>query len=69
MSLLSLGYWQNFGDENTYQSAKELTLHAFDREITVFDLANNYGRPTVGAAEINFGRILKESLAPYRRCV
>lgn len=62
---ISLGLWHNFGDTARYQNMREIVLTAFDNGITHFDLANNYG-PEPGAAEKNFGRILKEDLAPYR---
>lgn len=62
---LSLGFWQNFGNEKAYEEVKEIVLAAFDNGITHFDLANNYGRP-FGSAESNLGKILKEELAPYR---
>ena len=62
---LSLGLWQNFGDEKPFEDVKEIVLKAFDYGITHFDLANNYGRPA-GSAETNFGKILKKELAPYR---
>jgi len=62
---LSLGFWQNFGNEKPYEEVKEIVLAAFDHGITHFDLANNYGRPG-GSAESNLGKILKEELAPYR---
>ena len=62
---VSLGFWHNFGDNAQYSNMKELCFTAFDNGITHFDLANNYG-PEPGSAEKNFGRILKEDLAPYR---
>lgn len=62
---VSLGLWHNFGDTAVYDNMKELCFTAFDNGITHFDLANNYG-PAPGSAEINFGRMLKEDLAPYR---
>lgn len=62
---VSLGLWQNFGDTASYANMKKMVLTAFDHGITHFDLANNYG-PENGAAERNFGRILKEELMPYR---
>lgn len=65
LPVLSLGLWQNFGDTGNYENMKNMILTAFDHGITHFDLANNYG-PSNGAAEINFGRILKEELMPYR---
>ena len=62
---LSLGLWHNFGDTGVYSNMEEMCFTAFDSGITHFDLANNYG-PKPGSAEINFGRILKEHLRPYR---
>ena len=63
---LSFGLWQNFGRETTGKQQKELIFTAFDLGITHFDLANNYGFPAVGAAEENFGQILREDLKPFR---
>lgn len=62
---ISLGLWHNFGDTDLYENYIQIVHTAFDQGITHFDLANNYGPPP-GAAETNFGRILKNSLAPYR---
>ncbi|WP_378148409.1 L-glyceraldehyde 3-phosphate reductase [Cnuibacter sp. UC19_7] len=62
---VSLGLWQNFGDITPIDTQRAILRRAFDRGVTHFDLANNYG-PPYGSAEINFGRILKEDLAPYR---
>lgn len=62
---ISLGLWQNFGVNDDYETMKDIILTAFDHGITHFDLANNYG-PEPGRAEINFGKILKENLMPYR---
>jgi L-glyceraldehyde 3-phosphate reductase len=62
---LSLGLWHNFGDNFAFGAARELVLGSFDRGITHFDLANNYGPPP-GAAERNFGRLLAEDLAAHR---
>ena len=62
---LSLGLWHNFGHDRTLNSQRAILRHAFDRGITHFDLANNYG-PPYGSAEINFGRILREDLAAHR---
>ncbi|HEY8391048.1 MAG TPA: aldo/keto reductase [Clostridia bacterium] len=62
---ISLGLWQNFGNEATMQNIKEMILGAFDLGITYFDLANNYGPPP-GASEINFGRVLKSELSSHR---
>lgn len=62
---ISLGLWHNFGGVDTMSNAKALLLHAFDRGITHFDLANNYG-PPAGSAEETFGRIISGDLKPYR---
>jgi Predicted oxidoreductases (related to aryl-alcohol dehydrogenases) len=62
---VSLGFWHNFGVNDSYDNMKNMCHKAFDIGITQFDLANNYG-PTHGAAESNAGRILKESFASYR---
>lgn len=62
---ISLGLWHNFGDVDNLATQREIIHAAFDNGITHFDLANNYG-PPAGSAEINFGRILKEDLLPYR---
>ena len=62
---VSLGLWHNFGDTANFENMRPLCRTAFDNGITHFDLANNYG-PEPGSAEKNFGRILKEDLAPYR---
>ena len=62
---LSLGLWQNFGDDRPFATQREIVLKAFDLGITHFDLANNYG-PPYGAAERNFGRMFREELRPYR---
>jgi len=62
---VSLGLWHNFGDERSYDTQRAIVRRAFDLGITHFDLANNYGPPP-GSAEINFGRILKDDLLPYR---
>jgi L-glyceraldehyde 3-phosphate reductase len=65
LPVLSLGYWHNFGDDRPFETQREIALRAFDLGITHHDLANNYG-PPYGAAELNFGRLLKRDLAPYR---
>lgn len=62
---ISIGLWQNFGINDDYEVMKDIILTAFDNGITHFDLANNYG-PEPGRAEINFGKIFKENLKPYR---
>ena len=65
LSAVSLGLWHNFGSTGCYDNMRAMCFTAFDNGITHFDLANNYGPPE-GAAEINFGKILKEDLHPYR---
>lgn len=62
---ISLGLWHNFGESDPLTNQRALITRAFDLGITHFDLANNYG-PPAGAAEENFGRILKKDLASYR---
>ncbi len=62
---ISLGLWQNFGDGKPIEDQRAILRRAFDLGVTHFDLANNYG-PPYGSAEINFGRILREDLRPYR---
>ena len=62
---VSLGLWHNFGDNADYQNICKICFTAFDRGITHFDLANNYG-PAAGSAERNFGKILSEHLGQYR---
>jgi L-glyceraldehyde 3-phosphate reductase len=62
---LSLGLWQNFGDDRPEETQRAILRRAFDRGVTHFDLANNYG-PPYGRAEENFGRYLREDFAPYR---
>src|SRR6266571_3938375 len=62
---VSLGLWQNFGDERPLDGQRKILRRAFDLGVTHFDLANNYG-PPYGSAEINFGRIMREDLRPYR---
>lgn len=62
---VSLGLWHNFGDTARYDNMKAICLTAFDHGVTHFDLANNYG-PEPGAAEKNFGRILREELGAHR---
>src|SRR5438128_6554919 len=62
---ISLGLWNNFGDDKPLETQRAIIRRAFDRGVTHIDLANNYGPPP-GAAEINFGRIFEEDLAAYR---
>jgi L-glyceraldehyde 3-phosphate reductase len=76
---ISLGLWQNFGDDRPLTTQRAIIRRAFDLGITHFDLANNYGGigpaetlgqgnygSPYGSAEINFGRIMREDLRPYR---
>jgi L-glyceraldehyde 3-phosphate reductase len=62
---ISLGLWQNFGDDRPLADSRAILRRAFDLGITHFDLANNYG-PPYGSAEINFGRVFAEDFRPYR---
>jgi L-glyceraldehyde 3-phosphate reductase len=65
LPVLSLGLWNNFGDDFPLESQRAIVRRAFDLGITHFDLANNYG-PPYGSAEENFGRLFAHDLAPYR---
>lgn len=56
---ISLGLWHNFGSVDDFENGRSIIRRAFDRGITHFDLANNYG-PAPGSAEENFGKILKQ---------
>ncbi len=63
---ITLGLWHNFGGNNKMSNeSKKMLFRAFDRGITHFDLANNYG-PPYGSAEKNFGRVIKSDLKKYR---
>jgi L-glyceraldehyde 3-phosphate reductase len=62
---VSLGLWQNFGDDRAIETQRAIILRAFDLGVTHFDLANNYG-PPYGSAERNFGLVLREDLRRYR---
>ena len=62
---VSLGLWHNFGTNDSFDNMVEMCTTAFDLGITHFDLANNYG-PEYGAAETNFGKILKTTFAGLR---
>lgn len=62
---ISLGLWQNFGDTAPLERSREMLLHAFDKGICHFDLANNYG-PSYGSAESTFGTVMQSDLKPYR---
>ncbi|MDF2386191.1 L-glyceraldehyde 3-phosphate reductase [Nostoc ellipsosporum NOK] len=62
---ISLGLWQNFGGTDVFETGRAMLRRAFDRGVTHFDLANNYG-PPYGAAEENFGRVLASDFAGHR---
>jgi L-glyceraldehyde 3-phosphate reductase len=62
---VSLGFWQNFGGVDAFETGRAMVRRAFDRGVTHFDLANNYG-PPYGSAEENFGRILRKDFRKYR---
>lgn len=62
---ISLGLWQNFGGSDVFETGREVLRRAFDRGVTHFDLANNYG-PPYGSAEENFGRVLASDFACHR---
>src|SRR6188508_3809264 len=62
---LSLGLWQNFGDDRPEETQRAILRHAFDRGVTHFDLANNYG-PPYGRAEENMGVYLRDDFANLR---
>ncbi len=62
---ISLGLWHNFGFNDDFRNCREIIRTAFDRGITCFDLANNYGPPP-GSAEAVFGSILRKDFSPYR---
>ena len=62
---ISLGLWQNFGDDRPIEIQRAIVRRAFDRGVTHFDLANNYGPPN-GSAETNFGRLLREDFSSLR---
>ncbi|MGN6803434.1 MAG: L-glyceraldehyde 3-phosphate reductase [Ginsengibacter sp.] len=65
LPMISLGLWHNFGEIDDFENCRDIIHTAFDNGITHFDLANNYGPPP-GAAEVTFGKILKQDLRPYR---
>ncbi len=62
---ITLGLWHNFGGKNISSESKKMIFRAFDRGVTHFDLANNYG-PPYGAAELNFGKLMNSDLRPFR---
>ncbi len=65
LPIISLGFWQNFGDVDDADEYKKIVYKAFDKGITHFDFANNYGPPP-GSAEQNVGAILKKDFKGYR---
>jgi L-glyceraldehyde 3-phosphate reductase len=65
LSELSLGLWHNFGGVDLFENSKRMLHYAFDKGVTYFDLANNYG-PPYGSAEETFGKVMKSSFMPYR---
>lgn len=65
LPLISLGLWHNFGDTGNFATMKDIVFKAFEKGVTSFDLANNYGPPP-GSTETNFGRILREGLGAHR---
>lgn len=65
LPVVSLGLWQNFGEENNFDTCRSILLKAFDHGITYFDLANNYG-PPAGSAEHTFGRVMNAELRGHR---
>jgi len=62
---VSLGLWQNFGQDVPFERQRQILCRAFDLGVTHFDLANNYG-PPAGSAEENFGEHVRRDFAPYR---
>ena len=62
---VSLGFWHNFGGDDSYDRAKAIARYAFDHGVVHFDLANNYGPPN-GSAEETLGRLMDEDFRPYR---
>ena len=65
LPLISLGLWHNFGNNISLSKIKKILFYAFDKGITHFDLANNYG-PPYGSTETNFGKIISKDLKKYR---
>ncbi len=62
---LSLGFWHNFGGHDPYERSRAISHYAFDKGVTHFDLANNYG-PPYGSAEETMGRLMEDDFRPYR---
>lgn len=65
LPLVSLGLWHNFGSEDPFDTARAMLLHAWEKGVTHFDIANNYG-PLPGSAEITFGKVLHDDLFAHR---
>jgi L-glyceraldehyde 3-phosphate reductase len=65
LPILSLGFWHNFGGVDVFENSRAMVRRAFDKGITHFDLANNYG-PPAGSAEETFGMIMEKDFRPYR---
>ena len=65
LPLISLGLWHNFGDDRPLETQRAILRRAFDRGVTHFDLANNYG-PPYGSAEANFGTLFAQDFRPFR---
>ncbi|WP_405452017.1 aldo/keto reductase [Streptomyces erythrochromogenes] len=65
LPVISLGLWHNFGEAHALEVQRAVLRRAFDRGVTHFDLANNYGPPN-GSAERNFGRLFAQDFRPYR---
>ncbi|HEY2602144.1 MAG TPA: L-glyceraldehyde 3-phosphate reductase [Thermoleophilaceae bacterium] len=65
LPMISLGLWNNFGDDKPLDTQRAILRRAFDRGVCHFDLANNYG-PPAGSAETNFGRHMRDDFRPYR---
>lgn len=65
LPLISLGFWYNFGGLDTFENGRAIARRAFDKGVTHFDLANNYGPPP-GSAEEAFGMLMKQDFHPYR---
>ncbi|MDH5608754.1 MAG: L-glyceraldehyde 3-phosphate reductase [Cyclobacteriaceae bacterium] len=65
LPVISLGLWHNFGGVDVFENGRAIARRAFDKGITHFDLANNYGPPP-GSAEVFFGEMLKKDFRPYR---
>src|ERR1700740_732758 len=59
------GCGKTWGTKKPIETQRAILRRAFDRGVTHFDLANNYG-PPYGTAETNFGRLLQRDLRPYR---